>query len=336
MHARHGRWLLAAAGVLMLTACGGGGGNDIASIPTPPPAPPPPPPPPPPPSPAQEVRIFATPTVGEYASVGASIAGPGGNLDTYASANDRFGPISTSGSDQAHIRYTSDGYYEVKLAGTDWDRLVPYKGLGNPDPISNNYFQPNGVETNYGYVVTRNSRDDGYTHSELASWGSAAQGRWGYTAFGNPTPDGGVPTSGSATFRGVVSGSTDIMLADNLYGGYYALSTDGTVTLNFNFGAGTLDGAMNLSLPDGMNPVPLGSFAFSETIFSAGSRTYSGRFSTSVAGQNFFLGQFTGPNAEETIGAWALPFVFNQNGEFISGDGQVHQAFGAWIAKREP
>jgi hypothetical protein len=44
-------------------------------------------------------------------------------------------------------------------------------------------------------------------------------------------------------------------------------------------------------------------------------------------GPNFFLGQFTGPNAQETIGAWALPFIY-------SDDGQVHQAMGAWIAKK--
>lgn len=331
MHAQNTRRLLAAAAALTLTACGGGGGGgEVASIPTPP-APPPPPPPPPP---AQETRIFATPTVGEYASVGASIAGPGGNLDTYTSASDRFGTVSTAPADQAHIRYTSGGFYEVRLAGADWDRLVPYKGLANPDPNTNNYFQPNGVPANYGFVVTRNSRNDGYLYSELASWGSAAQGRWGWVGLGAATPDGAVPTSGVATFQGVVSGSTDIMMADNLYGGFVPVPTDGTVTLNFNFGAGTLGGAIDLYLPDGMNPIPLGSFAFSETIYSSGSRSYSGRFNTSVAGQNFFLGQFTGPNAQETIGAWALPFLFNHNGTFIQGDGQVHQAFGAWIAKR--
>jgi hypothetical protein len=329
MLTNHGRWVVAAAGALSLAACGGGGdASEIASTPTPPPAPPSPPP--------VAIKIFATPTEGEYASVGASIAGPGGNLDTYATADVRFGPISTSSVDQAHIRYTSGGLYEVKLAGADWDRLVPYGGISNSDPETNNYFQPQGVPTNYGYLITRSSRTIGYTFSELGAWGSEAQGRWGYVAFGLPTPAGAVPTSGSATFKGVVSGSTDVLLADNLYGGYYPLSTDGFVTLNFNFGSGSLGGQMDLFLPDGMSPTPLGSFTFRETVFSVGSRSYSGSFETTVAGQNFFLGQFTGPNAQETIGAWALPFVFNQNGEFISGDGQVHQAFGAWIAKREP
>ena len=328
------RWLLAPAAALALTACGGGGGGThVASTPTPPPSPPPPPPPAPPPDPVP-INIFATPTVGQYASVGASISGPGGNLDTYSSDTVRFGTISTDPADQAHIRYTSGGFYEVKLAGADWDGLVPYFGMVNPDPNTNNYFQPQSVQMNYGYVVTRNSRNDGYLHSELAGWGSSAEQRWGYSAFGIATPPGGVPTSGSAAFQGVVSGSTDIMVADNLYGGFFPLPTDGYVTLNFDFGAGSLAGQMDLFLPDGMNPIPLGSFAFQQTIFSAGSATYSGTFATSASGQNFFLGQFTGPNAEETIGAWAIPFVFDQNGSTIRGDGQTHQAFGAWIAKR--
>ena len=101
---------------------------------------------------------------------------------------------------------------------------------------------------------------------------------------------------------------------------------NGTVSLNFDFAQATLAGSMTLSLA-GATPSSLGTFNFKDTVFSVGSPTYSGKFDTSVAGDNFFLGRFTGPNAQETIGAWSLPFHF-------SGDGQDHQAFGAWIAKR--
>jgi hypothetical protein len=96
----------------------------------------------------------------------------------------------------------------------------------------------------------------------------------------------------------------------------------GTVSLTFNFGAGSLGGSMDMSV----NGANAGAFAFKNTVFSVGSTTYSGSFDTTAAGQNFFLGRFTGPNAEETIGAWALPFNY-------SVDGQPHQAIGAWIAK---
>ena len=330
MSSRSIRWMFAAAAVLALSACGGsgGGGTQVASTPTPPPPPPPTPPPVQPP-----VRIFANPAPIEYASVGASVAGPGGNLDTYDSKSATFGTISASDGNQAHIRYNAGGYYEIELPGAGWDQLVHYKGLVNPTS-DNNYFQPQDVPMNLAYLVTSNARDRGFTYSELGSWGSSAASRWGYVAFGVPTPEGAVPTTGSATFQGYSAGSTDIMVADNLYRGYFPLNVDGTVELNFNFGAGTLGGSMTLSLPDGMNPVEIGTWAFRDTVYSAGSTTYSGSFDTTALGQNFFLGRFTGPSAEETIGAWALPFVFDKGGEYAIPDGQTHQAFGAWIAKR--
>jgi len=256
--------------------------------------------------------------------VGASISGPGGNLDTYQSAADRFGAVSAADSDQAHIRYNAGGYYEIKMPSADWDGLTYYKGMLDPPPDAN-YFQPAQVAANMGYLVTSNSRNEGYSYSEFGVWGSASASRWGQVAFGVPTPPGAVPTAGSAVYAGKVFGSADIMNADFLYGGYVTTALDGTVSLSFNFAQATLAGSMTLSIVGG-TPSSLGTFNFTDTVFSAGSQTYSGKFNSPVAGDNFFLGRFTGPNAEETIGAWALPFHF-------SGDGQDHQAFGAWIAK---
>jgi hypothetical protein len=84
---------------------------------------------------------------------------------------------------------------------------------------------------------------------------------------------------------------------------------------------------MTLYLTGAMQPFNLGTYAFENTVFSAGSTTYSGKFDTGAAGQNYFFGEFTGPNAEETIGAWAMPFNYS---------GDHHQAFGGWIAKQSP
>lgn len=318
--------LMVVAAALALAACGGGGKN-VAFTPLPPSPPPPPPP-------AQAaVTIFPNPVPGEYAVVGASIAGSGGNLDTYDSDGQRFGPVSAAASDQPRIRYL-DGHYEIRMPGSDWDRLIHYGGLVDPT-TDNNYFQPSRAATNTAYLVISNSAKwDDYRYSDMGGWGSAAAGRFGAIAFGVPTPAGGVPTSGSATFEGKVQGVADIMQADFLYGGYVPLAVGGTVTLDFNFASGTLDGALTLYGPDGMNPFLIGEYAFTDTVYSVGGTTYSGRFETSAAGDNFFLGRFTGPNAEETIGAWALPFVFAKGGETVPADGQVHQAYGAWIAKR--
>lgn len=318
--------VLVSASTLALGACGGGGSSTNFT---------PPPPAGPPPAPSQAaVTIFPQPSVAEYASVGVSIAGAGGNLETYTSETDRFGSVSSADSDQMHIRYTEADQYEVMMPGATWDRLVHYGGLADPTS-DNNYFQPAGVATNSAYFAISNSAKwDDYHYSEMAAWGSAAASRFGSVAFGISTPAGAVPMTGSGTFEGKVQGSADIMQADGLLGGYAPLYVDGTVSLGFNFAAGTLTGQMTLFGPDGMNPFKIGSFAFKDTVFSVGSPNYSGKFDTATPGDNFFLGRFTGPNAEETIGAWALPFTFTNGGEFVPADGQAHQAFGAWIAKR--
>ena len=335
MTARRMTTLLAAAAATCLAACGGSGsgGPGFASSPPPGPGAPPPPPPPPPPA-AAAVTIFPNPTPGEYASVGASIAGPGGNLDTFSSGDARYGDVSSAPADQPRIRYSAAGYYEIQMPGQAWDRLQHYSGLSDPTE-DNNYFEPASAGMNYGYLVVGNAAKwRGYAYSELGGWGSAAAGRYGYMAFGDPTPAGAVPTTGSASFEGLVIGSADVLQPDFLYGGYVPLYVDGSVTLAFDFAGGTLDGAMSLYGQDGMNPFLIGEFAFRDTVFSVGSTTYSGAFETAAAGDNFFLGRFTGPNAEETIGAWAVPFQFTNGGEYAPADGQVHQAFGAWIARQ--
>ena len=319
--------IAALVAITVLSACGGGsGGSGTAFIPSPPTDPDPPPA-------NANIRIFENPVAGEYATVGASIAAPGGNLDTFASPDTRFGSVSSQDPLQPHIRYSASGQYEVEMPGSSWDTLIHYKGLSNPGP-ENNYFQPASVAQNLGYVLTSNSRNSGYSYSELASWGSASAGRWGYMAFGSPTPAGAVPTTGTASFTGSVIGSTDILIADLLYGGYAPVGADGTVNLTFDFAGGSLSGSMSLNLIDGSNRIPIGTFSFTDTLFSAGSTTYSGRFNTALTGTNFLLGRFTGPVAQETIGAWAVPFSFTIGTANLPADSQTHQAFGAWIARR--
>jgi hypothetical protein len=323
--------MTSAALAFALSACGGGGGG-VNSMPTPTPSPTPTPTPTPT---GSLVTIFQNPSPGTYSSVGASISGSGGNLDTYPSASSRFGPVSNAAADQPQIRYTSSGTYEIEMPAAAWDILVPYRGLSNPGP-DNNYFQPGSVQENSGFLATSNARLNGYSYSEMASWGSAAAGRGGYVAFGVPTPAGGIPSTGSASFSGTVSGSADVMTADNLAGGFDSAAVNGSVTLNFDFAKGTLGGSMDASLSNGGASVSLGTFTFADTVYSSGSTTYSGKFDSSAAGDNFFTGRFTGPSAQETIGAWALPFVFKNGASLMPADNEIHQAFGAWIAKSHP
>lgn len=297
-----------------LAACGGGGGGSLSSTP--------PPTPTPTPTSSAAVRIFPSPVPGEYVSVGVSSA------SSLEDGDDRLTNISSADANQVHIRYNAAGYYEIELPGGAWDRLVHYKGLVNPT-TENNYFQPASVAQNRGFLTISNSRDKGYLHSEMGAWGTdlVAAAPFGYVAFGTPTPASSIPITGSASYAGVISGTADIMFPDNLYGGSYPAGVEGNIALNFNFGAGTLGGSMNVIINEGMGYTDLGSFAFADTVYSAGSPTYSGRFASQLAGSNYFLGRFTGPNAQETIGAWALPFLY-------PADGKVHQAIGAFIAKQ--
>ena len=326
MHIANLRIFLLSAAALSLGACGAGGASHLNSTPPPPQTPTPTPTPTPNPGAgAASVTIFSAPTPGTYATVGTSHA----ERNLYPNANSRFGTLSSADSNQPHIRYTSAGYYEIQFPNTNWDGLVHYKALANPTSL-NTTFEP--ATTNGPYLSVERARDSGYLYSELAQWG-ANDSRSGWMAFGVPTAQGAVPITGSASYQGLVHGSADIMQFDGLAGGYFPVSVDGTVNLKFNFAQGSLAGAMALYLPDGMQPLAIGTYAFKDTIFSVGGTTYSGKFDTTASDQNFFLGQFTGPNAQETIGTWAIPFVFSTSGQTINADGETHQAFGAWIAK---
>jgi len=318
----HKPYLLAGAAALSfaLSGCGGGGGGGTAFIPQPPVQPPPTSPPP---QQGQSVTIFPNPTVGEFASVGATTEGS-------FNGSGPIGTISTNDADQPHIRFMSDGNYYVLLPGHEWNELVLY-GQGNDPRIITD------TDNNFE-AVTSGSKDAGYRYSELASYRSSDPQQFGAFAFGALTPDGAVPVTGSATYNGTIGGSSDVV-GKNAGQSFREIAT-GSVTLNFDFAAGTLGGSMSLGLVDEVSDdaLQLGTFNFKDTVFGVGSTTYSGKFDTAAAGDNFFLGRFTGPHGEETIGAWALPFILDvgragPSNSVITADHQMHQAFGAWIAK---
>jgi hypothetical protein len=252
-------------------------------------------------------------------------------LKDETSSNARFGALSTADADQVHIRYLSNGNYEMELPGRGWDILVPIKGTSPPSDFQ---YQPSSSAQNAAGLFTGPARWSGYKYSEYAYWYSRDIGRQGWVAFGSPTAAADVPRTGSATYDGVVHGSADIMSTDPLSAPfYYPTQIDGSVSLAFDFGAGKLAGSMTLAIPDGMQPATLGTFAFRDTAFSTGSQTYSGSFAATETGPNFFSGRFTGPRAEETIGTFALPFRFSASTQSFPADNQVHTAVGAWVAK---
>ena len=257
-----------------MAGCGGGGGGGVNSTP-------PPPPPPPPPAASASVSIFPDPTPQTFADVGIA-KGPNGQ-------------VSTAETDQVHVRYNAAGYYEIQMPGDQWDTLIFDKGSKPQDPETFNFFQPQSAAQNSAYLVTSVSKSQGYKYSEMGAWSDGSGSGW--LAFGTATSSAQMPITGSATYNGLVSGGSTVMQDDGWAdSGKSAVPLAGTVQLTFDFGQGTLGGAVNLDLDFYSGKVGLGSFAFTDTVYSTGSTTYSGTFATTVNGDNFFFGQFTGPN----------------------------------------
>jgi hypothetical protein len=269
------------------------------------------------------VTIFADPQPGTYTTVGASATGAG-QVDATV---EPFGMISTASADQPKIRYTSGGVYEVQLPGRSFERIVPYSDRFTIAPQEND-------ATPEALLQISRSRDSGYNYSEIAKWSSESADRFGVFGFGVPTPEGAVPITGSANYSGSVLGEADVYYFEFFSGVFVREPVSGTVDLNFDFAEGALSGGMTLDLDLDSVKVPLGTFNFTNTVYSTGSTAYSGTFATGTAGENWFLGRFTGPHAEETVGAWALPFILNTSTGDATADNMPHQAFGAWIAKR--
>jgi hypothetical protein len=318
---KHAQFLLIGAAALLTAACGGGG-SEVASMPAPITTPTPTPTPTPTSS-APPVKIFSNPTVGQYGSTGVranvgewAIAAP-----STPDANAVLKP-STDPAGQVKVAYQANGTYTVDLLG--WLQILQ-QPQGSTDP-NNPAFH---ATSNGGKFTISLSRDKGYQYSELANWWTpdndwAFTAEFGTVAFGSLTPAGGAPVSGTASYTGYISGITDAKEAIDSKS-YLLIPADGSINLQFDFGKSTLSGEMILLLQGGMNPVEVGRYQLTNGMLQNGNLAYSGKFDTALAGSNFFNGQFTGPNAQETIGAWAVPFTLS---------GKTQQAMGAWIAKR--
>jgi hypothetical protein len=164
-----------------------------------------------------------------------------------------------------------------------------------------------------------------FTYTNFASWdGGCPMGcNLGVFAYGIPTASGDVPVTGSATYAGSVMGST------GRYEGSSFMDVFGSVTLTFDFGAGTLNGNMKPEVMfNGWDSTAIGTYTFRDTVFSKGSTTFSGAFDVPGSSANSsFTGSFTGPGAAELMAQWKAPYV--QPGTTSSGT-----MSGIWIAKK--
>ena len=145
-----------------------------------------------------------------------------------------------------------------------------------------------------------------------------------FLVFGQTTPSVSMPTTGSASYSGVVYG----------FGSYPSLSTGevsvgGTGSLSVNFNGGTLSSTLNLTATPvgGGSSQSMGSFALTGSIYS-GSSTFSagGSFAGGGAGMR---GSFYGPSANE-VGA---AFRVNATSATASTTGPFN-VVGAFVGKK--
>jgi hypothetical protein len=159
------------------------------------------------------------------------------------------------------------------------------------------------------------------TYTSWGNWISkSGQANLGYFAYGIPTPAGQVPTTGSASYEAKVMGQT---LTKEFY-------IDGTATLDFDFAAGKLSGFMKVAVCPWDCDIDIPRYDFAETVYSRGSRTFSGKFtvpdSTAASG---FSGSFNDPQAAEVMARWFAPW-------FDPTSKQWDQMAGIWIGKKKP
>jgi hypothetical protein len=304
--------LMTGMAALALTACGGGGSSgEVASIPPPP---------------STVVTPTPLPSAAPVTSLGQIVASAvpdqplaamGGIVRPDSSDRD---VASTAEADQIKLRYDSAaGQYQIQVPpGSSWEGLLYNSSTGAF--ITGTPSSP--------YIKFPESAATGYKYSALASLflGPSPSGVFASgDAFGIPTPSGGVPTTGSASYSGTIAGFTTETAS--AWGAWGAAEVEGNIHLSFNFGGGTLAGTINPSIRFGPQSNALDPLNFTNTVFAPGSTTFSGSFATTLSGTNAFSGQFTGPQAQELIGSFAFPYTSHD-------DGKVYQATGGFVGKQ--
>jgi hypothetical protein len=103
---------------------------------------------------------------------------------------------------------------------------------------------------------------------------------------------------------------------------------DGPISMTVNFGSGALTGNMQLELGCGnCFETDIAPINFSGALAAVGSSNFSASFTTSLTGANSLFGLFAGPNGQEAMGHFTVPFVDPNSAE-------QRQMFGAFLMKK--
>ena len=291
----------------------------------PPPAPSPTPTPTPPPS-SSAVAIFRQSGRSDLC-VGGSVGIRGD------SGTEPIGQVIRGDGDRPHIRYTSGGYYEIELPGKTWDRLIPHSGISPP---STTEFQPRSsdLEAYCHHLGTRRRRGYQYIQNSNYDGRNPGANRYGAVAFGAATLPGRCrrhgsrrPTAKSSAAHPTSSTPTRSMVQ-------YRVHVSGTVDFGVALCGHSRSGRQ--PRPQRLQPGDDRHGSTSRTpSFRSEARPIPESSPLRRRGRNYFLGQFTGPNAQEAIGAWSAALHFcHRKQHSVTADHAAHQAFGAWIPGR--
>ena len=333
------RWPLAVSAAALLSACGGGGGSGLNSIPTPVPSPTPAPTQTPTPASAPIAPPIPAGPIG-LTSAGVFATEVAGSVIT---ADPKTGvPVApgvlSGGADLVAISYDpADQRYTVTIPTFEPGQLIHPSGNGSFQSGATvwqslystfNEVTKNGSSELQNVHVTLDwPASSPYSYTNFGSWDSStdvepgrATVRYGVFTYGVPTPAGAVPVTGSASFEGQIRGVSQNTAFQNVYG---------SVSMNFDFAAGLLNGVLRPTYSDGWDDWAFAPAAFRETVYASGGTSFSGKFDTAVASADArFAGQFTGPGASELMA--------NFQGTFLLPEFQRSLTIsGVWIAAKK-
>lgn len=243
-------------------------------------------------------------------------------------------------ADAVRISYSaSESRYTVSLPGYQEGKLLPTGGNGsfnesgwiNLASTVSDLTDGAGPETQYVIVTLAWPGTSKYSYTSFGRWsGALPMGHNdGVFAYGTPTGARAVPITGSASYNGEIRGLTNGEPFSPTSGVGPVLDVVGTVSLSFDFRAGTLSGEMKPQLAPIWDLEPLGTYAFRDTVYSTGSPTFSGAFDVpGSSAKSWFTGSLTGPQGQELMANWLAPFRHPNTG----GLGTMS---GVWVAKRD-
>lgn len=316
MRAKQFSKLLMASAAILATAACGGGGSGVAFAPPPPVTPTPTPTPAPAPAPTTPQAPFGLTSSQQFATFGVTasdiaqyVVEPGDpNAIKFSwSDTDKTYNVTVPGLAPARLSMTFPGNNPVAFTGTDAN--------GNKLPVAFSVYYPayGPIKYSYSSLGFYSTYPDNATNPYV----------WAQFVYGIATLAGEVPKTGTANYDAQVFGITTS-------GNGYDITGDARLT--FDFGAGSLTGYMQPRLFSDWDGVDraLGQYDFKQTVYSAGSTTFSGKFVIPGGGErdSTFQGQFTGPNAAELIAGFQAPYL-------DPFDSVWKTMGGVWIGKKQ-